>query len=388
MNKILFVAPCPPFSTGGGSQATHAYLDAVLDIYGRKNVTVMVFQEAQIPDNYTDLDYIKIPCLSFFKHIHCFFTGFLSRMTKPLMLYMKNNRSKYSLCIINGGLTAGKAVQYINSLGVKTVVIHHNFEVEYQKDLRSPECLYGLYLGAVKKIERAAYVNAELNLFLTNQDVKLFEKAYGKSKHSSQVIGTFDYKDREVEDLKNNDKTYDITISGSLANYQTTIGLLDFYDNYLQIAKQLIPSLKVLLTGRAPSKKIIEIQKSDRETFTIVANPEKILSVVQQGKIYLCPICIGGGLKLRAMDGLKSGMPVLVHEVSSRGYDYFHNKPYFKIYNDECSFRKGLKDIIEYMEITKDYRHIINSAYYEFFGYENGVKRFIEVLDNLYSFSV
>lgn len=123
-----------------------------------------------------------------------------------------------------------------------------------------------------------------------------------------------------------------------LVNYKIRVGIKDFYNKYLPIAKLLIPSLKVLLTGKNPTEVIKRIQRSDDETLTIIVNPHDILSIVQHGRIYLCPICIGGGLKLRSKDGIKCGMSILVHEVSARGYNYLFNKLYF----NERSFEQGI----------------------------------------------
>ena len=372
--RVLFIATCPPFSSGGGSQATRAYMDAVLDIFDRKNVDVMLFENAYIPENYQDICYIKVPSIALHKQALYYIRGYLSRFTLPLIEYMNNHKKDYNLCIINSGLVGGKAVPIIHSLGIKTVVIHHNYEVEFRRDNKSVETLNGHYLGLVKRIERMSFKNTDLNLFLTRQDVMLFQKAYGDA-DNCYVIGTFDYKEREKEELNKISKEFDLSISGTLANYQTTVGVLDFYKNYLAIAKQLIPNLKILLTGRAPSQQIVEIQKKENDVFSIIPNPEKILPVVRRGRVYLCPTCIGGGLKLRAMDGLKCGMPVLVHEVSSRGYDFFFEKPYFRVYNDKNSFENGLKDLLFFLTTSPNCEEQINKDYYEFFGYEKGVER-------------
>ncbi len=379
-NKAMFVAACNPFEKGGGSQATLAYLDATIEVFGSKNVTLMISNTSVIPDRYKEIEIIKVPIRSHFKRNIDYLRGYLSRFTLPLMKYLYNNKSLYQYCIINGSLTGGKAIPYINKLGIKTVVIYHNYEVEYHKDNRTVESLKGHYLGVIKRIEGLSFREANLNLFLTRQDESLFRNAYGTERGRNFILGTFDFREREVEKLSVIKKDYDITISGSLVNYQTAVGIIDFHRNYLTIAKQMIPNLKVLLTGRNPSQEIINIQNSDTDVYTIMPNPEKILSVVQRGKIYLCPTCIGGGLKLRAMDGLKCGMPILVHEVSARGYDYYFDKPYYRIYNDEDSFRNGLDDLLAFINENPNYSELINNDYYEYFGYQKGVDRLRKAL--------
>jgi hypothetical protein len=383
MKKILFVAPCNPFINGGGSQATHAYLDATIEIFGRKNVTIMTFEEFEIPVNYKDLFFIKIAPPSNIKRLYQFIKGYSSRLTSNMIVFIKDHYKEYELCIINGGPIGGKAIKYLKQFDIKSVLIHHNYEVEYQKDVKARETLYGYYLGAIKNAEETSFKSSDLNLFLTNSDVQLFNKSYGRSKGKSYVIGTFDFKQREIEMISSFHKDYDIVISGSIDSYQTIVGIKDFVRKYLTISLNIIPSLKILFTGRNPSKEIFNICDSNPTLYSIVPNPVDILPVVQRGRIYLCPICIGGGLKLRAMDGLKCGLPVLVHEVSARGYDYFYEKPYFRIYNDEATFEAGLKNILSFLDSTTNSAEIINHDYYEYFGYQKGLERMRESFDSL-----
>lgn len=373
--KVLFVATNSPFGYGGGSQGQHCFLDAVLEIFGRNNVVVMTVSGANVPQSYNDIQLIRVPGRGKIGQIIGFLTGNLRRFSIPLIKHMKRYHDNYEICIINGSLM-GNAVKSISKMGVKIAVIFHNYEVEYHKDNRTIESFKGHYLGAIRKSESMSFRYSDMNLFHSSQDLAIFSKEYGKPKGYNSILSVYNIKDTEFgNDLKDVEKEYDITISGSLVNYQNTIGVIDFNDNYLEVARKVMPELKVLLTGRNPSERVKEIQKNHPDVYTIIPNPEDILSVVQKGRIYVSPTNIGGGMKIRAMDGLRSGMPILVHEVSARGYDYYYNKPYFKIYHDKESFEQGLRDLIGYINDTPNYRIIINQDYKDFFSFKSGVER-------------
>lgn len=379
--RILYVATFNPFIAGGGSQATRAYLDATIDIFGAEKVDVLINKNTVVLEQYAQVRFIEVPDRAGWKSKLYFLRGVLGSHAMPAVEYLKNHSTEYGWCIFNGGREAGWCYKRIKHLNIRKVTIHHNEEVEYCMDNNSIYTLGKLWPYTVRHEERNAYKYSDFNLFLTSQDMATFRKMFGETCGKNALLGTFDYRDREKESLTIENKDFDITISGSLKNYQTTVGVMDFRDRYLNIAKKMIPGLRVLLTGREPSQQILDMQQADDETFSIVANPEKILPVVQRGRIYLCPTCIGGGLKLRAMDGLKSGMPVLVHEVSSRGYDYFYDKPYFRIYRDELTFEKGLSDLLDFEkkfivnDKTINMSEMINHDYYAYFGYEKGVER-------------
>lgn len=379
--RVLFLATVNPFELGGGSQANRCYLDATLDIFGSENVDVMIADEVNISPEYNKNSFIRISERTNYEKITGIFEGFYSRFTKALILFIRKNKDKYGLVIINGGVPAGKAVRKVRDEGIKTIVIHHNYEVEYHRDNKTVESFGGHYLRGIIKAERSAYKYSDLNIFLTSEDERLFENAYGKQCGLNKAVGVFDYKNSSKVIIDRNEKTFDIAISGTLGNYQTIDGVMDFYNQYYQVTKQLLPNLKIVLTGRNPKSEIYCIQNKEHNSFSIMANPDNIYKIVQQAKIYLCPVCIGGGLKLRAMDGLKCGLPVLAHAVSARGYDYFYNKEYFKVYSDESSYRKGLADLIKYCKEKKDDDKKIVEDYYNYFGYEAGKKRFGKILE-------
>ena len=362
-NKVLYVSSANPFSYGRGSQANRAYLDATMDYYGRENVILMVSEDIDIPDSYSDLTCVKVKERSLLSKIIGTFRGNLSRFVIPIIKYVRKHMDEVSVCIVPGSVVIGKATSVLRKLGVKTV-----------------KRFKGHWLTGIRCCERIAYKNASVNMFLTYDDEKALMEAYGNTDSKSVVIGTFDYKDQEKRNIDDKvEKKYDLVISGSLASYQTSFGVEQFAKKYLKVAEEEISEISVLLTGKNPSETVLNIQKERPDVFSIKANPKDIYSEVQSGHIYVFPTCIGGGLKLKVMDGLKCGLPVLTHQNSARGYDYCFDKPYYRVYNDEVTFRQGLKDLIEWNNTIGD-GEIINRDYYSYFGYEQGLKRFSDAL--------
>ena len=137
------------------------------------------------------------------------------------------------------------------------------------------------------------------------------------------------------------------------------------------------------MAGRNPHSSILNIRDKYPKTITVVPNPKDMDAVVEQANIFFCPTCIGGGLKLRLMDGLKLGLPVLVHKVSARGYDVFYDKPYFQVYDNVDSFLRGLQSISDFIKDTPNYKQEIQSTYSSFFSYESGLQRMKLIFSDL-----
>ena len=379
--RVLYVAVLDPFKSGGGSQATRAYMDATIEIFGRENVDIMTNTEVSVPEKYKDINFIFVPQRPKYQSYLLFAFGILGRFSAHVAKYLNSHNGQYQYCIINGSLEAGWCYKHVRNTDVKKVTIHHNQEVKYCMDTKNILTLRGRWPYMVRQAEKNAYKYSDYNLFLTEQDMVEMTKEYGHTKAKNKLIGTFDYKDAEVIHPSEEGKSFHIVASGTMGHYQTTHGVMDFYRRYFPIANKLIPNLKVLLTGRSPSSEIKGLEAASQNSITIVPNPNDIMEQVQRGQIYLCPTDIGSGLKLRAMDGLKCGLPILVHEVSARGYDYYYEKLYYRIYNDQPSFEKGLKDILTFLEANSNSSKIINHDYYDYFGYFKGVERFRDALD-------
>lgn len=382
MSRVLFVTLENPFSFGGGSQATRAYLDSVIDIYGANQVTVFGWDNYEIPTEYSNVKFERIIKNNIFKE---YFLGFISlditRLGRYIIKYLHINKTFYKICIINNGVLAGYITPRLLNTNIKTCVIHHNQEVEFNIDSKSRLTLGGRITYLVRYNERKAFKCADINVFLTQQDLDFMRQMYGNHRGVLSLLGTYDFKNAiKVKPIFNNHK-YDIVISGSLQHIQNVEGIRKVMNNFMPIINKIIPNNKILIVGKNPTNYIKEL-KSNYNNITVIGNPINIMDYVGMGKIYLCPTDCGSGLKLRVMDGLKCGKPILVHKISARGYDKFFSKDYFNIYHDEKSFELGLKKIINLMNSSSSsYSSRINFDYQAYFGYNAGTERLKKILD-------
>lgn len=95
----------------------------------------------------------------------------------------------------------------------------------------------------------------------------------------------------------------------------------------------------------------------------------------------MCPTRQGGGLKLRIMDGLRLGIPVITHERSARGYEIFCNSNYFKTFSNNSEFQNAVNNIVnQYKEGNINNVSIYND-YVRNFSYQSGLKRVKKLLN-------
>lgn len=266
-----------------------------------------------------------------------------------------------------------RLVEKARKAGCRTVAIHHNYQCEYVRDnYRFP--LRPLMLFWTRKAEAGAVRGCDLNLTMTRHDLSLLQRHYDRSgKAVFKVIGDFEYESVPVSmDLEPvSDPVYVIT--GNLGMMQTELSLIPWLEDEYPVLMEEEPEAHVIVAGKAPTERILtECRKRGVE---VVDTPADMGAVLARGRYYLCPTSLGSGLKLRIMDGLKTGMPVVTHYVSLRGYESFLDRFVFS-YTDAESFRTALRK----MKVAPWSREEIICAYKEEFSFEAGVERLRKIL--------
>lgn len=378
--RVLFITRTDPYINGGGNFATRAFIMGFNNLYPGKVDLIM-------PDS-CKIDKLDLPITPYFvsarsNYSRCLslFTGSLHRFKNYVTNFLLQKKDTYQMCVFNGSLIAGDMVDHINSLGIKTITIHHNYEKEFHLDNKSIECFKGIFPYYVIRNERNAYIKSTLNLFLTNQDKNTVREVYGQSKGVTKVIGVYELEHGKVK-ISSKQSIYDIifVISGTMSSYQTINGIFNFYKKYLPLVKETCPNAKIILTGQNPDKRLIHLVNKEQGVLKMIPDPKEIKDIVSQASIYVCPTNIGGGMKLRLMDGLKVGLPILVHEVSARGYDALFDNPWFQVYKDEDSFLNGLAFLVKWITQGNWSPALIQEAYQNYFNFNAGVTRLKECL--------
>lgn len=373
MRRILFIATYNVGKRTGGGLATLAYYNAFKHLF--PDIVDLVMAEENCVDMYTDA--IKIPHRGLVEKIVGLLRGETHRNLSFFKRFIRTVAGKYSHCVINGGVYAGDMISLFHKQGIKVIVIHHNFEREYHLDNRSWKTLWGLNASLVNSIERNAYLKSDLNCYITPEDQSLFHEYYGNCRGKEYMLGMFEPSFAKLLPMKGegDSSVRHIIVSGSMDSVQTIIGIMDFKERYYSIWEENFKDWNMIFAGRNPGKEIMNFCNEHPNRLAIVPNPPVMDEIIDRGSIFLCPTNVGGGLKLRLMDALRRGMPVLTHEVSARGYNAFFGYPFFQVYNDEESFKKGLESLIYFIQNNKNWKSEILRIYDSHFGFTSGCGR-------------
>ena len=372
--RILFVTKDNPFGVGGGDFATHAYLLALSEL-SNGNIDVFLRDDIEI-DRSLKANYFVVPERNILSRIISLFTGHLHRNVNAVRKRLAEG-VKYDYCVFNNCKTATGLIKQVRKLGIKVITIHHNVEPEYVRD-NTPNPLHRvLLLHLVKKAERQSYMLSDYNLFLTRQDMESFSRLYRNNDSVKGVIGTFEF--NQIPDIS--PKACDalhltFAITGSLCLTQGIDGVRYFFEELYQYLPE---GSKVIVSGREPTQEVQDLCNSHANV-QLIPNPKDMNEVINHADIYICPTRLGGGLKLRVMDGLRLGIPVITHATSAKGYDAMIDAGCVSVFTNQVEFSSQLNTIIDKIRNGAINRPLIRQRYEEVFSFEAGLERMKSIL--------
>ena len=148
-----------------------------------------------------------------------------------------------------------------------------------------------------------------------------------------------------------------------------------YSDLYKQLELKIEGNTSIEEVARMQKEQMEQMKKYVQDQLALIKQcncPENMSETIIDCGIFICPTNVGGGIKLRVMDGLKLGMPIITHKVSARGYDAFWDKPWFQVYEDKDSFMKALEKINVVIRENDGLRDEIIESYKQIFSFSNG----------------
>lgn len=358
--RILIITPHYIEQPSGGTFASRANIGAFASLF--QDCTLIYPDKGNNISKYFPSNVQLIPCpdkrTKIQKGIDVY-RGILTRFAKFATSYIKNN--KFDIIVFDHSITTigiiDTAIKYSNYI----ITIHHNIEANYYRDNKPPIYLRYAMIPRIEKAERVALFKSNLNLTLTEEDKRYFIENMNANPNNIYCLSTSESyidKPRFVKEKTIDYNNIRFIITGSLCFPQSTNSIKNFINNYFPIIKNEIPNSQLIIAGRNPSKELSHLI-NNKNKISLIPNPIDIFQLIDESDIYICPTELGSGIKLRIMDGLKCGLPIIAHAHSCRGYEKLVEKGIIRSYHNLETFKQALKSIKEHPispdKILKEY---------------------------------
>jgi glycosyltransferase involved in cell wall biosynthesis len=368
--RTLFVTYHYLHGNGGGVFASRAFINAFAEI--SDEMTLLYPMKVGADPEHINDNVILVPVWDNRNKIQKAW-GLITGQSNRFRSFRRFIGDKhYDTVVFDTSLVVHGIIDFFRGQGTKVVTIHHNYQYEYFRDnFAFPFRLPLLFWS--KKYESESVRKSDLNLTLTETDRLQLKRHYGKDCGLFEVLGAFEFE-------RKNDRLYPevnaprFLITGDLSTKQTEDSLLPWIDEYYPLLKEIFPKATLTLAGRSPSDSLK--RKAEEKGVTVISSPMSMDPILAEAKYYICPTYLGGGLKLRVMDGLSFGLPVICHQISARGYEAFIEEGVLLVYEDPTSFRNQL---INLKAFQADKRKGI-AIYKQYFSFDSGKQRLTSFL--------
>lgn len=109
-----------------------------------------------------------------------------------------------------------------------------------------------------------------------------------------------------------------IIFIGRLNWYPNTKAVLYLANQIWPLLKATIPDITCDIIGANPPSQVLELSKQD-PSFKVHGFVDDIIPYMKPNTVYVCPLTDGGGTKLKILDALAMGMPIVADPIACEG---------------------------------------------------------------------
>ncbi|MEZ4861309.1 MAG: glycosyltransferase family 4 protein [Caldilineaceae bacterium] len=115
-----------------------------------------------------------------------------------------------------------------------------------------------------------------------------------------------------------------LLLLGTMHYYPNIDAVLYFFQQMYPALRQAIPQLKVLIVGHLPPPEIIAL--GQKPGVTVTGSVPDVRDYMRRSWAMAVPLRLGGGTRLKIVESMVSGLPVVTTRVGAQGLDAQHNQ--------------------------------------------------------------
>lgn len=211
---------------------------------------------------------------------------------------------------------------------VTTVLFQHNVEAmiwkrhyEVQSNPVKRAYLYQQW-RKTWKYERSACRRFDLVIAVSVPDEQQMRNEYGLE-HTAAVPTGVDVDYFSPSGIPS-DK-YNVVFTGSMDWLPNEDAMQYFIREIMPLVRKDIPELTLTVVGRNPYASLIELSKRDKR-IVVTGRVDDVRPYIEQASVYIVPIRIGGGTRLKIYEAMAMGKPVLSTTVGAEGLPVTNNE--------------------------------------------------------------
>lgn len=189
---------------------------------------------------------------------------------------------------------------------------------------------------SIKKNELSSINQCNLVVTHNNKDKKLLVQN-GISEKKLGVIAPYYDKFPSISRIPNN---RDVIFYGAMNRIENSESAIWFIENVMPLLDRY--DIRFIVIGNRPPKKLLDMQNNRILVTGFVDTPSPYF---EKAVCLVAPLLLGAGVKVKIIEALSSGVPVLTNEIGIEGIDAVPERDYF-LCNSPEDYASKIIDII------------------------------------------
>ena len=220
------------------------------------------------------------------------------------------------------------ALYFPPATGFRKVLNHHNCEsaMAERRAEKEPNPLKRAYLRQqarkLKRLEQEVCHQFDVNLTVSELDTRtLLER--NPCAHCHVVENGTDTEYFHPSEIAPEPNT--LIFAGSLDWYPNVSAIRFFAQEIWPHVRTQRPEVRLYLAGQNPVPWLVQWAAQEPQV-ELVANPEDIRPWIARAAVFICPIVDGGGSRLKILDAMAMGKPVISTTIGCEGLEVQHEE--------------------------------------------------------------
>lgn len=253
-------------------------------------------------------------------------------------------RGKFSLCIADFLYAVANIPDNID---VPLIYFSHNVEFMIWQRLYRNEtnplkkALLALEWRKMRHYESRVCKTSDMTIAVSRQDCELFNaEAPGSLVRDIPTGVDIEY----FRPGKGKEQPFELVFTGSMDWHPNEDAMLHFIDAILPLIRYRVPQVSLTVVGRNPSTKLVHAALG--AGVKITGTVDDIRPYVDQAAVYIVPLRVGGGTRLKIFEALSMGKAVVSTTVGAEGLPLEEGRQIVRA-DDEVSFAEQVVGLLD-----------------------------------------
>ena len=324
LNTLLMITPFFPYPLKSGGQVK--MYNSLQRLSKEYNIILLSFIENQGQEQYvSELDKLCTKVFTVLRRPS--WNTIFNKVSLPVFIkyfYSKEMKEKLQLCLKDYDIDLVQ-IEYINMAYyakfipvIPKILVEHDTSIytlanSYEKPVFGKIFQFFDWLNW-SHFQKMIYSYFDKIITFTEEDCKIVQRAAPRNKISIIPIGIDLTK---YEFSKDNKKTIDILFVGHMLHYPNIDGLNYFINKIFPLIKKEIPEVKFCVIGSCIEQTNLQI-KNDTN-IEVIGEVQDIRPYLSKTKVMVVPIRLGGGMKVKILEAMSAGVPVVAAKTAVKG---------------------------------------------------------------------